>query len=498
MKLRSAFLFLSLSFLLLSCNFEALAQTIPEQLDRLFTSRQYPVNGNVLVAENGKTIYKRSFGFADAKNKLLNNEDSRFQLASITKIFTSTAVLQIRDKGKLNLDDPYIKYFPDFPYPEITIRHLLSHTSGLPDLQIFEDLVEKYPDKAFTNADVIPALKMWKKPLQSKPGEAWSYSNSGYCLLALLIEKLSGTKFEDYVREQIFTPAKMNDSYFETDDLASSDSKKAKEQRYPLIFDTELKGVADEKWKRITGNGGIISTTDDLLKFDQALYSGKLLKQSSMDEAFTPEKLTNGKNARTSTLDALYGLGWFIFEDESAGKIVWHGGGRPGIATVLLRNLTRRQTVVVFDNSFNRETYRIGVNAMNILNGKAIDIRKKSLAHDYALTLIEKGADAAFCKLIELKSNTATYYLDEDEMNDLALQLLYAGTSANHNELALEVAKLNIAFFPDSFNVYDTYGEILAKIGTKEMAIEMYRKSIFINPKNEGGKKALAKLLKED
>ena len=120
------------------CVSNTVSQTVPEQLEGLFTSTQYPVNGNVLVAEKGKVIYKKSFGFADAKNKLPNREDSKFQLASITKIFTSTAVLQLRDKGKLNLDDPLVRHFPEFPYPDITIRHLLSHTSGLPDFQIFE------------------------------------------------------------------------------------------------------------------------------------------------------------------------------------------------------------------------------------------------------------------------------------------------------------------------------------------------------------------------
>jgi len=489
----------SFVFLVLALFFGSAAssQTVPEQLEALFTSPQYPVNGNVLVAENSKVIYRRSFGFADAKNKLPNKEDSRFQLASITKIFTSTAVLQLRDRGRLNLDDPLNKFFPEFPYPDITIRHLLSHTSGLPDFQIFEELVEKDPSKIFTNSDIITALKAWKEPLSSRPGDSWSYSNPGYCLLALLVEKLSGLKFEDYVRQQIFLPTGMANSYFETDKLPTTDLNKAKEQRYRLLFDTELQAVEMEKWRGFTGNGGIISTVGDLLKFDQALSSGKLLKDSTLEEAFSPVRLNNGKSVKTTTLDASYGLGWFIFEDESGGKIVWHGGGRPGIVTVFLRNVSKRQTAIVLDNSYNLETYRIGLNAINIVNGKPALIRRKSLVREYGLSLVEKGADAAICKLVELRSDDKKYFLDEDEMNDLALQLLYAGKSANHNELALEVAKLNIAFFPDSFNVYDSYGEILAKIGRKDLAISMYRKSVVLNPKNEGGKRALVELLKK-
>lgn len=496
MKLRSVLLFCVLSPFLLFFVPSALGQTLSSQLDDLFTSGQYPVNGNVLVAEKGKPVYKRSFGSADAGKHLLNDEYTRFQLASVTKIFTSTAVLQLRDAGKLGLDDPFVKYFPEFPYPRMTIRQLLSHTSGLPDFQIFEDPVEKDPARVFSNEDIIPALRAWKKPLPFQPGDGWSYSNPGYCLLASLVEKLSGVQFEAYVRRHIFEPAKMSDSYFETDQLARLDGKRAAEQTYRLLFDKELQAVRAEKWKSFKGNGGIISTTGDLLKFDRALYAGTYLKRSTLDEAFTPAKLNNGTNVKTDTLGAFYGLGWFVFEGEPTGKIVWHGGGRPGIVTVFLRDIDKDRTVIVLDNSFNRETYRTGLNALNILSGQPLSVRKRSLVRDYALTLIEKGEDAAYCRLIELRSDTAKYYVDEDDMNDLALQLLYAGRSANHNDLALATARLNIALFPESFNVYDSYGEILAKLGQKDLAISMYKRSIVLNPANEGGKRALAELLK--
>lgn len=471
------------------------AQTVSTQLDNLFTSPQYPLNGNTLVAKNGKVIYQKSFGFADEKNNILNNENSKFQLASITKIFTSTAILQLKDKGKLNLDDSLAEYFPDFLYPEITIRHLLTHTSGLPDFQMFEELVANNREKVFTNSDIIPALKNLNKPLLFKAGESWSYSNSGYCLLALLIEKLSGMKFEDYIRQQIFIQAKMNDSYFETDPPKTSDANNTKTQVYPTLYAKELQTVNMPRWRGFTGNGGIITTTGDMLKFDQALYSGKLLKHQSLDEAFRPMKLNDGKNAKTDSLNSFYGLGWFIFEDESIGKIVWHGGGRLGIVTAFLRNITKKQTVVVFDNSFNRQTYRIGLGAMNILNNKSFNFPKKSLVRDFGLTLVEQGIDEAFCKLIELKSDSANYYIDEAEMAELAFQLIDDVTLANHQQLALESAKLLTVYFPESSNAYEAYGEILSKTGKKDAAISIYKKAIVLNPKNEDAKKSLNDLL---
>lgn len=481
--------------LIISLGLNVHAQTVTEKLDNLFTSPLYPMNGNAWVAQDGRIIYKKSFGFADVKEKRSNTESSAFELASITKPITATAVLQLKDKGKFRLDDTVAKYFPELSYPEITIRQLLSHTSGLPDLQIFEPQVKKNPDKIFTNADIITALNEWKRPLASQPGEKWNYSNAGYVLLALLVEKQSGQKFEEYVRRNIFESAGMTDSYFETE--RTPDPNRIKNHNYPKFFSSELQQVRQDKWNSFVGNGGIVSTTHDLLKFDQALYGGKLLKRETLNEAFSPAKLTNGSNARTDMYDAFYGLGWFIFEDESAGKIVWHSGGRPGILTILLRNVTKKQTVIAFDNSFNRGTYALGINAMNLLNNKPPIVRKKSLVRDYGVTLAEKGIDAAFIKLVELKSDKANYYLDEDEMNALAYQLLYEANFENHQLYALEAARLNVVFFPDSYNVYDTYGEILAKTGKKELAILMYKKSLALNPKNKGGEKALEELLKK-
>lgn len=486
---------ISLFVLVICCCSNLLAQNVSKQLDTLFTSLQYPVNGNVLVAENGKVIYKKSFGFSDEKNKLLNKEYSKFQLASVTKIFTSTAILQLKDKGKLKLDDSFSKYFPEFPFPDITIRHLISHTSGLPDFQIFEEVVAKNPGRVFTNSDIIPTLNNWKKTLLFKSGESWSYSNSGYCLLALLVEKLSGLKFEDYVRQQIFVPAQMNDSYFETDVLKSPDVKTTKNQVYPTLFAKELQAVEMPRWRGFKGNGGIIATSADMLKFDQALYSGELLKQLTLDEAFTPMKLNDGKSAKTDTLNSFYGLGWFILEDESQGKIVWHGGGRPGIVTVFLRNITKKQTAIVFDNSFNRQTYRIGLAAMNILNNKPFTFPKKSLVRNYGLTLTESGIDEAFCKLIELKSNP-NYYIDEAEMAELAFQLLDDDKVLKHEELALETAKLLTIYFSESSNAYEAYGEVLTKVGKKDAAISMLKKAIALNPQNEDAKKSLDEILR--
>jgi CubicO group peptidase (beta-lactamase class C family) len=495
-----------LSFLCFALIMNIYCQNISQSLDNFYNSiyRYNQLNGNVLVAENGHIIYEKSFGFANYQKNLPNDSTSRFTLSSISKIFTSTAILQLKDRGKLKLDDYVVKYFPDFPYTDITIRHLLSHTSGLPDYQLYEEQIVKNPNKIFSNKDVLPSIKIWGKPLDFKPGEKWEYSNTNFCLLALLVEKLSGLEFQKYLKRYIFSPVNMTNTYFQSDSAKIEDSKRVINYDYPWLYSTKMQDVDSLKkyrWRLYNasgfiGQGNIITTTEDLFKFDKVLYSGKILKLSTLKEALTPTKLNSGENnnANTGIGKASYGLGWFILKDTTAGKIVWHTGGQPGAVSIFLRNISKMQTVIMFDNTFNKSLFANAVNALGILDNKPVHFSKISIAHDYGITLVEKGVDAAFCRLTELRADTVHYYVNEDEINELGLQLLYATKSEGYNNLALEVLKLNTLIFPNSFNTYDSYGEALAKLGKTNEAIFMYEKSLTLNPENEGGKRALKDL----
>jgi CubicO group peptidase (beta-lactamase class C family) len=485
------------------------AQNNAQKLDSLFNSLYTygQINGNVLVAENGLPIYQKSFGYSNFKAKTPNNDNSGFSLASVSKVFTSTAILQLKEKGKLKLDDFVVKYLPDFPYPEITIRHLLTHTSGLPEIEIFRQQIQDNPNKVFSNKDFLPTLKNLRQPLDFKPNDKYQYTNANYILLALLVENISNITFQEYLQRNIFIPAKMTNTYFQKDNSQIGNKTRVIDNDYPFLFSAELENVDSLKNYRVrmlnlsgfVGNGNIITTTADILKFDQELYAGKFIKQSSLKEAFTPNKLSNSQLVQTNLggEKASYGLGWFILSDSSKGKIVGHTGGVPGALSILLRNIDKKQTVILFDNAFNKSLYKSGLNAMNILNNKPISISKQSLAKVYGSTIVNKGIDIAFIKFQELRDDTSHYYLSEEDMNDLGLQLLYESTFNGHNELALEVLKQNTLLFPNSFNTYDSYGEALAKVGKKDEAIFMYRKSIKLNPDNEGGKNILEELLKK-
>ena len=436
----------------------------------------------------------------------INEEVSAFTLSSVSKVFTAAAILQLRDKKKLQLDDTLVKYLPGFPYPGITIRHLLSHTSGLPDYELLETQIEQNPGKIFSNKDIMPALVVWHQPLRCVPGDKWIYSNINYILLAILIEKISNLGFEKYIQQNIFTPSGMRNTYFQASATPAQDKHRTVNQDYPFLFSTSLQNadsIKKYRWRLynasgFVGQGNIISTTGDMLKFDHALNLGKILANATLQEAFTPVLLNNGKpaDAGAGFGPASYGLGWFIGKDSSQGKLVWHTGGQPGGLSLFVRNIAKKQMLIMFDNAFHLTLYGHGANAMNILINKPIVTRKISLVKQYGTALTENGIDAAFCILQQLKADTAHYYLNEDDMNELGLQLLYAATFPGHDTAALEVLKLNSLFFPESFNTWDSYGEALAKTGRKTQAIYMYKRSLQLNPENEGGKKALEVLQK--
>lgn len=466
------------------------------------------INGNILVTENGVNVYKGSFGFADFENKKPNTPDTRFQFDSISKTITAVAVLQLKEKGKLKLEDKLTQYLPNFPYPAITIRHLLTHTSGLPSHELFEETVTRNPDKVVTNEDIIPELLLRKRPLNFQPGERWSYSNTNFNLLALLVEKLGGLKFEDYLRKYVFRPARMESAYVQTTLINSSRlPEDAYYYDYPYPYSSKVVRIAETfslpRFKieyynlyGLSGGGSVKGTTDDLYKFDKALADGTLLKPETVEEALTPVKLNSGEYATADfggVFKTWFGLGWFIFQDNSAGKIVGHTGGRYGSQTMFLRNLDKKQVVILLDNAESEGVYRQALSALNILNNRPPMSIQKALVRVYARALLDKGIDFAASRLLELKSDTANYRLREREMNDLGYYLLSAG----YSQQALETFKLTILLFPGSWNAYDSYAEGLLRTGKREEAIMMYKKSVELNPDNEGGKQMLKKLLGE-
>jgi CubicO group peptidase (beta-lactamase class C family) len=482
-------------------------QTTYHCLDSLFNSlyNNKQINGNVLIAEKGQIIYQKSFGYSDLQQQEKNTEHSRFQIGSVSKIFTAIAILQLGELGNLKLEDHLVLYFPDFPYPDVTIYELLAHTSGIPDKEdLFLPIIEREPDRVFTNKDIIPAMKALNKQAYFTPGSQWRYCNIGYALLALLVEKISKVTFDDYLKQHIFLPAGMKHSYLLHTNETSPDEVKGYLIRAHYLGDMETIDSSKKvhSWSHnmrgFVGCTNIISTTQDMLNFDAALTKNKLLKPETMVKMQKSSKLSNG----TSTVadgefgKASYGLGWFIMKDTTSGKIVMHTGREPGFFTFFLCDLTHQRTIIILDNMESPGFGKACKESFNLLS--QIEYfpemkHKESLFLAYAKKLYSEGADEAITLFNLLRSDTAHYFADERELNELGLEFL----NDKQYGAALEALKLCTILYPESWNTYDSYGKALFQSGKKKEAILMYRKSVDMNAQNVAGKKILEQLLEK-
>jgi len=488
---------------LLSSGTKTYAQDLTRKMDSVFSwqAKQGMLMGNLLVADKGKIIYQRSFGFQNLEQKQLNTDSSAFALASIAKIFTATAVLQLKEKGRLKLDEPFQQYFPDFIYPDITIRQLLNHTSGLPEYELFDSLAKLSPDKIFGNQDILPALRVWPKALYFTPGTSWRYSSMNFCLLALLIEKLSGVTLQQYFSSHIFGPAGMKQSY--VDNLITSRPNKYRTNNYQSLplKDTlvNVNNLSSEhqmiyNYGGFSGQGSLTSTAKDLLLFDRAFFSYRLLSKKSVEEALTPALLTNGTKANAGGFGgygaSYYGLGWFIAKDTTGGLTVYHPGGRPGVGTVYAHNMSTGQAVILLGNISSGEVTASAASAMRMLNGEAPLEQKVSLARLYVILLANKGTAAANQVLDSLKNDRLHYNLDPQDWIDRAKEVFTSGKS----ELAIAAIKTGTMIFPAVSLISEAYGDVLRITGEKDQAILQYKKAVQQDTMNQSARKKLNRL----
>lgn len=461
-------------------------------------------NGSVLVAEQGRVIYKKSVGYADFNKRILNTDTTQFNLASLSKPFTAIAVLQLVQRKKLKLEDAFVTYFPDFPYPTITIRNLVAQTSGLPVLERYEDeYIKAHPEEIITNRQAYEHLIAQKKPLSFQPGDDHRYNNTNYFLLAMLVEKVSRMPFPAYLKKNVFMPAGMAQTY-----VREAGMRNTTRYTRPTMYMTTYHNVDSLNHNQfytyynlgsLIGPGNVVSTIQDLWRFDQALSVGKLISPALLEVASKPVILNNGTAFHMGNSSRSYGLGWSVYNSkkEPVSQFMFHDGHIVGLTTFLHRNLTKPQTIIFYDNT-DSNPLQVMISLSNILNNQPpLTVQlKKSLVRVYGEALVTKGPDHAMSTFHSLKDDSTHYYVDELEMNRLGFDLLSASLP-NHIDLSLEVFKLNTLLFPKSGNTYDSYAIALEKDGKKQEAIAMYRKSIVLWPGNEDGKKALKQLLEQ-
>jgi CubicO group peptidase (beta-lactamase class C family) len=334
-----------------------------KRFDSLFIAQTGAVavgfSGVVMIAENEKPVYHKAFGYREFEKQIQLQTSDIFELASVSKQFTAMIIMMLKEKGKLDYDDSVSKYI-DIPYKGITIRNLLTHTSGLPD---YQEIMDKYWDKTKVagNPDCIEYLNKYAPSKRFEPGEKYEYSNTGYLLLASIAEKANGKDFIEMCRKWIFRKLKMKST-----DIRTLEQKKATGNfaiGHTYVEERSKPALPAGRYVRADsfpssdytiwlgnrkGPGRISSTAADLLKWDKALYTEKLIKQSTLQDAFTPMKLNN---------DSLsyYGFGWSLRTDSIFGKIVSHTGDNPGYKTQIIRYIDKKKTIIVLNNNAHKD-----------------------------------------------------------------------------------------------------------------------------------------------
>jgi CubicO group peptidase (beta-lactamase class C family) len=426
--------------------------------------------GAILVAEKGKVIYKNGFGVADTKTKQKFTTSTGCYIGSISKQFTAMGVVIMKEKGKLSYAQSIREYFPELPeyYQPVSILTMLQHSSGL---ALFDD----YPD--MTEKDVFNILQN-ETELRFTPGSKFEYCNANYTLLGMLLEKLSGKNLDKFLTDEVFIPCGMKNTYV---DVPSIKNRKRAVGYY-------LFGDENNYSTYIGGAASVVSTVDDLYKWDKMLYNPTIISKQSLEDIFTI-----GKNEWKSDMYGKqgYGFGWFISGDNS-NKIIQHDGGFAGFRSYIERQVSKHNSIIFISNVRHELIDKIREGIVNILNNKSCTIPKISWANWIMSKSKSVGIKQA---IINYKSITKTkesinYYFSESECNSLGYYLL----RNNKTDDAIQLFILNTEQFPTSGNVFDSMGEAYLKAGDKEKALVSYKKAFELDPNNSNAADMIKKL----
>ncbi|MEM1327429.1 MAG: serine hydrolase domain-containing protein [Bacteroidota bacterium] len=312
-----------------------------EQIDKWLTQLQQEgkFNGGVLIAKAGKPLLIKGYGYADARKEQPLHEHTSFRLASVSKQFTATGIMLLKEQGKLNYDDLVTQYIPDFPYATVTIRQLLNQTSGVPDNYLTLAEKNKTAIDILTNKKAIQLVIDANEAADFDAGTQYAYSNTNYITLAHLIAIISGQSFEQFMQEQLFQPLDMQDS--RVWNLLSADSTFQNKAADMRNFKGNLTTLQPTFIDGVAGDGAIFSSLHDFLIWDRFWYGNDLIDDEHLQEAFRTPTLADGEQSD-------YGFGWVVRED-----VVWHNGAWLGARTLNRRDRKEKTLLVILDNGTN-------------------------------------------------------------------------------------------------------------------------------------------------
>lgn len=317
-------------------------------------NKRHDFHGSLLVAKEGKILYKNQIGYADFRKKELLNDESLFQLASVSKQFTAAAIMLLYERDQIKLSDTVTNYYPNFPYENVTIKNLLNHTAGLPQYFWVAEHKWSHP-KAPTNSEMMDLMATSKVQRFFKPGSKFNYSNTGYFVLASIVEKVTNTSFSDFVKKNIFDPLKMEDSFvysYENDTI-----KKNQLNGYRLYKGWRHLKINCSVNDAVVGDKNVYATSEDLFKWIVGLNSGKLLSKESLDMMYSRGETIYGRKIP-------YGFGFRI--DNNDDDKIYHHGRWNGFRTGLTQYTKDDLVVIVLEHT--------SYNAITSLNDKVKQI----------------------------------------------------------------------------------------------------------------------------
>ena len=439
-------------------------------------------SGSVMVAFDGKPVIARGYGYSDREARIKNSPKMISDIGSITKQFTAAAILKLEMQGKVSTDDKITKYFQNVPPDKsnITLHNLLRHEAGLPG-GIGRDY-EKITEAEFLE-------KLFATPLRFPVGTKYAYSNVGYSLLAMIVEKVSGQPYEKFLYENLWKPAGMEMTGYSRPrfdkNLIATGYKNDERWGRP----TEKEWPGDAPYWHLKGNGGILSTTEDMLKWDRALTTDKILSKEAKKKYYFPALRPDEKGP------SHYAYGWDVSTTERNTKRVWHNGSNGIFYADFYRFIDEGVTIIVLTNVWDDGFTAAGsaiskiifdpnyVPTMPIVQSKANLAFTKEMMD---LTMTE-GLDAAAKRL---RSREKGIDLIEDIVNGKGYDLL----KEKKLKESIDIFRLNVLAFPRSGNAYDSLGEALLESGDKKGAIENYKKSLEFDPGNDNAKEVLKKI----
>jgi CubicO group peptidase (beta-lactamase class C family) len=428
--------------------------------------------GTVLIARNGAPVLTKSYGMANIELSAPNTPQTVFRIASVTKGFTALAIMQLQEQGKLNVADPICRYLDDCPpaWAPITIRQLLTQTSGIKNYSSLPDWDEQLVVRHYERSQLVALFR--DLPLEFVPGEKYAYTNSGYYLLGLIIERASGKPYEQYLQDSIFRPLGMTHTRF--------DERRAliphRATGYYSRGTAFISATYEDPTTAYAG-GGLYSTVGDLLLWDQALYSERLVSRNSLDEIFTPVR--NG-----------YGYGWRIGEKHGRREID-HSGSLNGFSSYLIRFPAERVTVIVLSNSDKASAGKVGVDLSAIYFGAPYKPAVAQLRDILWDKIKQDGVAAAIQQYQDLKrTQPSGYDFGEDTLTNLGYDLFEDRKLAE----AEAIFAFNLRTFPKSAYSHDGLADVAAARGDKPAAIAHFETSLNLDPTNTYATRGLERL----